>query len=89
LTDFDAAVKIGEQLLVASEPFCKLNIDYEVPIAGPQSEQFALGSYFYNIRYGYISFHDLDAPTRVRKLVRNEFPSTSQDDLFGDLIQAC
>jgi serine/threonine protein kinase len=89
LTDFDATVRRGERLLVASEPFCKLDLDYELPIAGPQSEQFSLGSCFYNIRYGHIPFHDLDAPTRVRKLMQNEFPSTFHDTLFGDLIQAC
>lgn len=89
LTDFDATVKRGERLLVASEPFCKLNDDYELPIAGPRSEQFSLGSCFYNIRYGHIPFNDLDAPTRVQKLMQNEFPSTFQDTLFGDLIKAC
>jgi len=89
LTDFDASVQRGEQLLVASEPFCRLNDGYELPIAGPRSEQFSLGSCFYNIRYGHIPFTDLDAPTRVLKLMRNEFPSTIHDKIFGDLIQAC
>lgn len=48
LGDFDATVKKGERLLVASETwFCKLDEDYEAPLAGPVSEQFALGSFFF------------------------------------------
>lgn len=89
LADFDSSVKLGDPLLVMSEPFCKSQVGFEIPKASSKSEQFALGSCFYNIRWGHIPFHDLDPPTRVRKLMRNEFPSTSTDALFGDLIQSC
>ena len=53
LGDFDSTVKRGEQLKVASEPFCKVNEDYELPIGGPISEQFSLGSCIYTIRNGH------------------------------------
>lgn len=89
LGDFDATVKVGEQLRVASEPFCKLNEDYEPPLAGPDTEQFSLGSCIYNIRFGRKPHHDLDPPTRVRKLMMNDFPSTSADYLFGALTNNC
>ena len=89
LGDFDCAVKKGEQLLAASEPFCKLNEAYEPPPAGPISEQFALASCLYNIRFGNKPFHQLNAPTRVLKLIRNEFPATSADHVFGATIQKC
>ena len=81
LGDFDATVKKGEELLAASEPFCKLNKGYETPPAGPVSEQFALGSCIYTIQYGKIPLHEFDPPTRVLKLMRNEFPVTSDDHL--------
>ncbi|KAI1187388.1 kinase-like protein [Nemania serpens] len=89
LCDFDAAVKIGEQLLVASEPYCKLNHNFELPRAGPVSEQFALGSCFYAIRFGNKPFHELDPPDRIRKLMRSEFPPTCTDTLLGAVITQC
>jgi serine/threonine protein kinase len=89
LGDFDATVRTGEQLMVVSEPFCKLNEDYEPPVASPLSEQFSLGSCVYTIRFGYKPFHDLDAPVRVRRLIMNEFPSTSADILFGEITRRC
>ncbi|KAI4210387.1 MAG: hypothetical protein LQ351_006754 [Letrouitia transgressa] len=48
--DFDSTVRFGEQLLVSTAPFCKLEGDYEAPRASPFSEQYAIGSYVYNIR---------------------------------------
>lgn len=89
LGDFDATVKKNEQLFVASEPFCKLNKDYELPIAGPVSEQFSLGSCIYMIRFGHQPWHDVDPPTRVRRLMQNQFPSTSMDSLLGHVIDNC
>lgn len=90
LGDFDATVKKGERLLVASETwFCKLDEDYEPPLAGPVSEQFALGSFIYTIRFGNKPFHELDEPTRVWKVIKNEFPATLADEVFGDIIHQC
>lgn len=75
--------------MVASELFCKLNENYETPLAGPTSEQFALASCIYTIRFGHIPFHDLQAPGRVQRLVMNQFPETKADSIFGDLTQKC
>lgn len=87
--DFDATVKIGEELLVASEPFTKMNEDYETPPAGPLSEQFSLGSCIYNIRFRHKPYHDLDAHHRVRRMIEGDFPSTSSDGRFGEIISGC
>ena len=38
LADFDATVERGAELLVASEPFCKLDENLDPPAAGPVSE---------------------------------------------------
>lgn len=89
LADFDASVRIGEKLLVASEPFCKLNEDFELPYAGPVSEQFSLASCIYTIRLGHLPHYELDAPDRIKKLIGREFPATAQDVLFGDVILKC
>ena len=87
--DFDSTVKLGEQLLVTTAPFCKLKADYEAPLAGPVSEQYAVGSCIYNIRTGHEPFHDIDGPVMVRKLMNNEFPSTLNDEIFGDIVIRC
>lgn len=87
--DFDSTVRIGEQLLVTTAPFCKLEADYEAPLAGAVSEQYAVGSCIYNIRTGHEPFHDIDGPVMVRKLMNNEFPPTSNDDIFGDIVLRC
>ena len=89
LGDFDSTVRFGEQLLVTTAPFCKLEGDYEAPIAGAASEQYAIGSCIYNIRTGSEPFHDIAGPRMVRKLMSNEFPPTSDDCLFGDIILGC
>lgn len=89
LADFDASVRIGEKLLVASEPFCKLDKDFEPPYAGPVSEQFSLASCIYTIRFGHLPHHELDTPDRIKKLIQNEFPATAQDALFGDVTLKC
>lgn len=87
--DFDATVRPGEELLVASTPFCKLEADYETPLAGPVSEQYSVGSCIYNIRTGHEPYHDIDGPVMVLKLMNNEFPSTLEDEIFGDIITQC
>lgn len=66
-----------------------MNENYEPPLASPLSEQFSLASCIYTIRFGYIPFHDIDAPIRVRRLIMNQFPATATDVIFGDLTQNC
>ena len=87
--DFDSTVKRGEQLLVTTVPFCKLSDDYEPPLAGAMSEQYAVGSCIYNIRTGHQPYHNVAGPVMVRKLMNDEFPSTSEDKIFGDIIIQC
>ncbi|KAK8048250.1 protein kinase domain-containing protein [Apiospora phragmitis] len=89
VADFDASVKTGERLIVASEPFCKLDGDFELPHASPISEQFALASCIYTVRFGHIPLRELDAPSRVQKLINNEFPPTEKDEIFGAVTLSC
>ncbi|KAF6807174.1 hypothetical protein CSOJ01_08362 [Colletotrichum sojae] len=89
LADFDVCVKIGEELQAASEPFCKLDARLDTPPAGAVSEQFALASVIYTIRFNHIPMAELDAPERVQRIARIEMPPSEEDELFGDLIQDC
>ena len=89
LSDFDATVRFGEQLLVATEPFCRVNKSFEPPIATPVTEHFALGGCIYTIQYCKQPFAELEAPLRVRMLRDGEFPSTSSDQAFGKIVQRC
>lgn len=86
LADFDATVRIRGELMAASEPFCKLDRNCEPFAAGPLTEQFALASCIYTVRFGRLPHHDLDAPCRVQKLARNEFPPTDQDKVYGTIV---
>ena len=75
--------------MVVSEPFCKLDANFETLLAGPLSEQFSLASCVCTIQFGHKPFHDLKAPVRIQNLIKNMFPSTSADTLFGNLTQKC
>ncbi|CCE33443.1 uncharacterized protein CPUR_07367 [Claviceps purpurea 20.1] len=86
LADFDTSVKIGEELEAASDPFVKLNKGFKTPQAGPITEQFALGSCIYTIRFGHIPLDGVDPPDRVQKLMNNELPSTENDAEFGGAL---
>lgn len=87
--DFDSTVKQGEPLMVGGAPFCKLDKNYESHLTGPLSEKNALGSCIYTIRFGHIPFHDMDGHAMTKKLILNQFPSTSADTLLGDVMQRC
>ncbi|KAF1962402.1 hypothetical protein CC80DRAFT_462488 [Byssothecium circinans] len=89
LGDFDATVKKGDELLAASEPFCKLDENYDTPLAGPLSEQFSLASCIFTIRFGHIPFHNVEPHVRVRNLIMGLFPSTASDVTFGNLMDKC
>jgi serine/threonine protein kinase len=90
IADFDATVTIGSELRLATLPFCKVDEDFETPLAGPGSEQFSLGSIIYNIRYGFPPWSDLELESPVWRsmLARGDYPSTP-DDRYGDIIQKC
>jgi hypothetical protein len=85
---FDAAVRHAvETLKVANEPYCVHNLP---AIASAATEQFALASYIYYIRFGHIPFPNLPSPNRVNILRRGIFPEEAKTDLgFGQLMDDC
>lgn len=89
IADFDATVRFGQRLLVATAPFCKLQDDYEPPIASSTSEQYSLGSCIYTVRNRKEPFHDLEGPEMARRLIDGKYSDTSHDTELGPIIQAC
>lgn len=90
VADLDATVPIGGELKLATLPFRKVDEEFETLPAGPETEQFFLGSCIYNIRFGFPPFSDLEleSPVWRLKLVRKEFPPAS-NDVYGHIIQDC
>lgn len=89
LVDFDATVKIGQEVQAASEPYCKFDRNLDLPVAGAASEQFALACRIYYLRFGHIPQHELDPPTRIQRFSAGEYPATDQDELFGRIVLNC
>jgi serine/threonine protein kinase len=90
IADFDATVPIGSELLLATLPFCKVDEDFETPLAGAETEQSSLGSCIYNIRFGVPPYSDLglESPVWRKMLTQKDYPSTD-GDRYGDVIQDC
>ena len=90
IADFDAAVTIGFELRLATIPFSKVDKTGDTPLAGPESEQFSLGSIIYNICYGFPPWTNLDPRSPVWKwmIAHRKYPSTP-NSRYGDIIQKC
>ncbi|BDD61355.1 hypothetical protein MAP00_006402 [Monascus purpureus] len=58
-------------------------------IAGPETEQFVLGSIIRYITRGYELYHDLDGPARVNRLCDSHFPDMQSDDPIDNIIYNC
>lgn len=89
LGDFDCTVRIGELLKAGGGSFGKLLENYDFPNASSMTEQYSLGSCIFTIQFGHEPWHDIDGPQQILKLIRNEFPDASGDEVFGEIIQKC
>ncbi|KAJ4208383.1 hypothetical protein NW767_001487 [Fusarium falciforme] len=89
LGDFDCTVKIGEKLKVGGGSYGKLYENYQFPDAGPMTEQYSFGSCIFTIQFGHEPCHEIGEPQKILKLIRNEFPDASADELFGEIIRKC
>ncbi|KAF1987374.1 hypothetical protein K402DRAFT_462695 [Aulographum hederae CBS 113979] len=89
LTDFDGAVKSGEEMTTANCGFCPMREGFKTLPAGPVTEQFTLASCIYSIRFGKEPWSGKDGHAEMKKLVKGETPDTGADVLFSDLIQGC
>ena len=73
-------------LAVAGAPFCKTGAGGARPLASPETNQFALASCVYTIRFGHEPWHDADPETMFRDLDTGCFPPVAADHLFGDVV---
>ncbi|KAH7317666.1 kinase-like domain-containing protein [Rhexocercosporidium sp. MPI-PUGE-AT-0058] len=62
LCDFGNTTKRGEELPATTYPYYRLRVDRSSPLAGPASEQFAMGSCIYTIRTGHEPLDHLKRP---------------------------
>lgn len=93
LIDFDYALKIGDDLNVGYEPYVRSRRrgeeggDYGV--AGPITEQLALGSVFWFMTRGAELYHDIEGPEQVDRLMNAQFPATNSQDEIDCIIHNC
>lgn len=90
LCNFDNAVSVGQELVAGTEPYCWIETDRSLPIAGPESEQFALASTIYYIRFTVEPLAEVDDDwVKEARTRRGEMPATTSDITFGTLITEC
>lgn len=88
LVDFDHALEIGEVVEVGYEPYVRHHrVDYGT--AGPETEQFALGSVFWFMTRGTEVYADIDGAERVKRLSRRIFPAVDSADPIDAIISDC
>lgn len=92
LIDFDHAPKTGDSLDVGYEPYVR---QHRGPagglfgIAGPATEQFALGSVFWYITRDHELYSDMEGPEQVDLLLDGKFPETDPEDPIDRIIAKC
>lgn len=93
LIDFDHSLKIGEDLDVGDDPYVRVHRAGEpgstYGVAGPITEQFALGSIFWYITRGTELYHDIEGHEVVNRLCDKQFPATNPEDPIDDVISRC
>lgn len=105
LSDFDYTAEIGTPCEGYSGPYGRILNDEEADqgergsfgFLGPRAEQFALGSLYNLINYGFEVYGDrcIDddpyehGPKVLDLLQKNEFPELSGDHLIEDIIHKC
>ena len=95
LVDFGHALKIGDDVEVGYEPYVRFHNRPETTnggaygIAGPITEQFALGSIFWYITRGAELYDDLEGPEQVNRLINKTFPVTDPQDPIDSIISDC
>lgn len=89
LCDFGNTTKRGEKLSGAQWPYHRPRSDHHSPLAGPASEQFAMGSCIYTIRSGHEPLDHLKGHEIYKALIRGDFPVTDSDSIFGHIVFNC
>lgn len=90
VADFDKTIAVGDELQAMTAPYCKFDENNKPPPAGPESEQFSIGSCIYTIRFGFAPWSNLDVESPVwrQQMIKKEYPDVS-GDRYGAVIQSC
>ncbi|KAG8416798.1 hypothetical protein J3459_013628 [Metarhizium acridum] len=95
LIDFDHSLLIGDRLDVGYEPYVR---QYRIGakdeggtfgVAGPTTEQYALGSMFWYMSRGTELYAELEGPDRVDRLIDDIFPEVNLEDPIDKIIDNC
>ncbi|KAF4449034.1 protein kinase domain-containing protein [Fusarium austroafricanum] len=92
LIDFDHSPKVGDDLDVGYEPYVRQHREIQgglFGVAGPITEQFALGSVFWYMTRGSELYSDLEGPDQVDRLLDGKFPATDPRDAIDRIIGNC
>ncbi|KAM3537074.1 hypothetical protein ARSEF1564_010001 [Beauveria bassiana] len=92
LIDFDHSTKVGDELDVGYEPYVRQHrklIGGVYGVAGPVTEQFALGSVFWYMTRGSELYSELEGPDQVDRLLDGIFPATDPQDPIDRIISNC
>ena len=93
LVDFDHALKFGDKLDVGYEPYVRaLKLEETggtYGIAGPATEQLAMGSIFWYMTRGKQLYAELEGPEQVDRLINRVFPDTDPQDPVDSTITGC
>ncbi|ATY58932.1 kinase domain-containing [Cordyceps militaris] len=92
LIDFDHSLKVGDELDVGYEPYVRQHRQLRgghYGVAGPVTEQFALGSVFWYMTRGSELYSELEGPDQVDYLLDGIFPTTDPQDPINRMIRNC
>ncbi|KAM3513287.1 hypothetical protein MY11210_003063 [Beauveria gryllotalpidicola] len=92
LIDFDHSLKVGEELDVGYEPYVRQHREPTggvYGVAGPVTEQFALGSVFWYMTRGHELYSELEGHDQVDRLLDGIFPTTDSQDPIDGIIRNC
>ncbi|RSL45447.1 hypothetical protein CEP54_014254 [Fusarium duplospermum] len=92
LIDFDHSPKVGDNLDVGYEPYVRQHresLGGLYGIAGPVTEQFALGSVFWYMTRGSELYSDLEGPHQVDRLLDGVLPETDPLNPIDRIIGNC
>ncbi|KAI2616343.1 putative Rho-associated protein kinase [Hypoxylon sp. NC1633] len=92
LIDFDHSLKVGDDLDVGYEPYVRQrreNSGGVYGVAGPVTEQFALGSVFWYMMRGSELYAELEGHEKVLRLLDGVFPLEDPKGPIDNIIAKC
>ncbi|KAM0434599.1 hypothetical protein ACHAPT_003697 [Fusarium lateritium] len=92
LIDFDHSPNVGDDLDVGYEPYVRQHRKIAgglFGIAGPVTEQFALGSVFWYMTRGSQLYSDLEGPDQVGRLLDGILPAIDPQNPIDKIIENC